>query len=90
MATVKFYTATQEEYNEAMKETNARIAELKEKYSIPEHEHIKVTLLMAFNNIPDIYQILRADRGEVIYMNNDYDVMSWDVNTKEITLVEKF
>ena len=66
MGTVKFFTGTQEEYNEAMKETNARIAELKEKYSIPEHEHIKVTLLMALNNVPNIYQGLRADTGEVI------------------------
>lgn len=91
MGVVKFFTCTQEQYDN-MK--NARFEELKEKYYDPEFENNSRSVVWLADKHPEIYNnlymFLKATEDEVIYFDKAYNVRKFIISTEEDVLVEAF
>ncbi len=95
MGTIKFFTGTQEEYDN-MK--NNRYEELKAKYCTsiydPDFENNSRSVVWLADKHPEIYNnlymFLKATEDEVIYFDKAYNVRKFIICTEEDVLVEAF
>lgn len=91
MGTVKFYTCTQEQYDN-MK--NARFEELKSKYYDPEFENSSRSIVYfadKYSNLyANLYMFLKATDDEIIYFDKSWNVRKFTFSTEEDVMVEEF